>query len=123
MNQLRPAGPPVVDLDHVETVEIPRPTMPEAPHLRHSAQRLSLSPADRLTAPPEGLPVPSLHFDEGHEGTAAHHQVQLVAAHPEPMGLDPPAGIAEVEDGEFFSLKAETVAGIGPVIGWDGSGG
>jgi hypothetical protein len=97
--------------------------MPEAPDLRHPAQRLPLAPADRFTAPPEGLSLPSLHFNEGHEGTAPHDQVQFVAAHPEPVGLDLPPRVAEVEDGEFFPLETETVAGIGPGIGRDGSSG
>lgn len=123
MDQLDPTGPPTVDLDHIEPVEISGPTMPEAPDLRHPAQRLPLAPADRFTAPPEGLSLPSLHFNEGDQCTTADHQIQLVAPHPEPVGLDPPARVAEMEDGEFFPLETETVARIGPVIGRDGSRG
>ncbi len=123
MDQLGPACPPAVDFDHIKPVEIPGPTVPEAPDLRDPPQRLPLAPADRLTAPSEGLPVPSLHFNEGDQCSTADHQIQLVAPHPEPVGLDPPARITEMEDGELLTRETETVAGIGPVIGRGGSGG
>lgn len=122
VDQLRPAGPPAVNFDHVEPVEIPGPTVPETPDLRHSTERLPLAPADRLTAAPEGLSLPSLHFNEGHESTATYHQVQFVAPHAEPVGLDPPTRVAKMEDGELLPRETETVAGIGPVIRRDGSG-
>ena len=123
MVQLGPSSAPVVDIHDIEAVEIAGPTMPDAPDLRHSTERLPLAPADRLTAAPEGLSLPSLHFNEGHESTATYHQVQFVAAHPEPVGLNPPARISEMEDGELFPRETEAVAGIGPVIRRDGSGG
>ena len=121
--QLGTHGMATVDFDHIEAIEVPRPTVPEPPDLRHPPQRLPLSPANRLTTPPEGLPLPSLHFDKGDEGSAADHQVQLVASDPESVGFDPPARIAEMEDGELFPLETESVARIGPLIGRDGSGG
>ena len=123
MVQPGPPGSPAVDIHHIKAIEVARPAVPEAPDLRHPPQRLPLPPANSLTAPPEGLPPPRLHFDEGDECAAADHQVQFIAPDAEAVGLDIPAGITKMNDGQLFPLEAESVAGVGPLIGRDGSGG
>ena len=117
MVQLGPSCTTTVDIHDIEAIEIARPTMPDAPDLRHPAQRLPLPPADRLPTRPEGMAASGLHLDKGNEDSPAYHQIQLIASDAKPMGLDAPAGIAEMDDGQLLSLQAESVARVHPVVG------
>jgi hypothetical protein len=123
MEKLRANGASTVDFDDIESVEIPRPTVPEPPDLRDSPEGLSLPPSDCFPTPPESLPMAGFDLDEGDERAAADHQVQFIAPNAEAVGLDFPAGIPKVDDGQLLALKAEPVARIGPVIGRDRAGG
>lgn len=123
MAKLGTNGASTVDFNDVESVEVPCPTVPEPPDFRDPPECLSLPPPDRLATAPEGVPMPGLDLDEGHERAPADHQVKFIAPNAEAVGHDGPAGIAKMNDSQFLTLQAEAVAGISPVIGRDGSGG
>ena len=64
----------------------------------------------------EALTPPGLHLDEGHQGPAADHQVEIVPAHPEPMRQHHPPGGMEEGDRFLLAIQAEPVTRVGPRV-------
>ena len=103
-------------LNQVESVLLPDRPVPSNPEGRDHPEDGPLPPTDRLGHRPERRRGPGFDFDERHHLPPPGHQIDVVVAQPEPVGLDPPTRGFEIAGRRDFSGQAATMARVSPLL-------
>ena len=116
MGQLGRGAHPVQGQD-VETVLVTGLTVTEEPGPGKALDGGPLAGADSLGTHAAGRRAAAFDLDEGDQRAASGHQVEVVAAEPEPMGLHAPTLLGEPAAGHKLRLPAIAMAGVSPEVG------
>ena len=99
---------------HIEPVAVTRLPVASHPNGGRPGEGLTLLPAHRFDPGSELARAPGLHLDEGDQGPASDHEVDVVPSGAEPVCLDAPSERNEMCEDILFTADAKHMTWVGP---------